>query len=229
MGRKAQRLSALVRNLIASRARPQLWPRAVFIARRAIRQYGAFQKLSELAPLVGIVAKLKPRAIVEIGTGRGGTLWAWCQVAADDATIVTINLPGGGFEVGDLDSATVRSYARGQQRIEILPGDSHDPDVLAHASSLLGRQPDFVFVDGDHTYAGVQTDYQMYAPLLRPGGLIVFHDIVKHRVETGCEVDRLWDEIKSAYDYTELADQRPDPGRGPWGGIGVLRVPEDRR
>jgi cephalosporin hydroxylase len=150
-------------------------------------------------------------------------------VAADDATIVTINLPGGGFEVGDLDSATVRSYARGQQRIEILPGDSHDPDVLAHASSLLGRQPDFVFVDGDHTYAGVQTDYQMYAPLLRPGGLIVFHDIVKHRVETGCEVDRLWDEIKSAYDYTELADQRPDPGRGPWGGIGVLRVPEDRR
>lgn len=35
---------------------------------------------------------------------------------------------------------------------------------------------DFMFIDGDHRRWGVQMDIEMYFPLVKPGGLIAFHD-----------------------------------------------------
>jgi hypothetical protein len=33
-----------------------------------------------------------------------------------------------------------------------------------------------IFIDGDHTYEGVKRDIELYFPLLKPNGLILFHD-----------------------------------------------------
>jgi predicted O-methyltransferase YrrM len=38
------------------------------------------------------------------------------------------------------------------------------------------RLPDFIFVDGDHTYPGVRQDILDFYPLLAPGGIMMFHD-----------------------------------------------------
>ena len=38
------------------------------------------------------------------------------------------------------------------------------------------RLPQFIFVDGDHTYQGVRQDILDYYPLLAPGGVMLFHD-----------------------------------------------------
>ena len=35
---------------------------------------------------------------------------------------------------------------------------------------------DFIFIDGDHSYEGVKTDFDLWFPKLKKGGLIVFHD-----------------------------------------------------
>lgn len=35
---------------------------------------------------------------------------------------------------------------------------------------------DFIFIDGDHTYEAVRTDYELYFPKIKKGGLIFFHD-----------------------------------------------------
>jgi hypothetical protein len=37
---------------------------------------------------------------------------------------------------------------------------------------------DILFIDGDHSYSGVKTDYEMYKDVVKPGGIIVFHDSV---------------------------------------------------
>jgi cephalosporin hydroxylase len=39
-----------------------------------------------------------------------------------------------------------------------------------------GNFPEFIFVDGDHSYAGVKQDILNYYPLLAPGGIMAFHD-----------------------------------------------------
>src|SRR5918912_776240 len=74
---------------------PGFWAN-IGLARRAQRR-GALQKLRELAPLVALLRRRAPRVVVEIGTARGGTFYAWCQVAGPDALLVSIDLPGGPF------------------------------------------------------------------------------------------------------------------------------------
>ena len=41
-----------------------------------------------------------------------------------------------------------------------------------------GKPLDFLFIDGDHAFKGVKSDFQLYSELVRPGGLIAFHDII---------------------------------------------------
>ena len=35
---------------------------------------------------------------------------------------------------------------------------------------------EFLFIDGDHSYEGVKSDFELYSKILTPGGLIVIHD-----------------------------------------------------
>jgi predicted O-methyltransferase YrrM len=39
------------------------------------------------------------------------------------------------------------------------------------------REPtDFVFVDGDHSWDGISTDWNAWSPLVAPGGVVALHD-----------------------------------------------------
>ena len=55
----------------------------------------------------------------------------------------------------------------------------------------------------------------MYLPLVRPGGMVVFHDIAGNYDDT--QVKKLWDSIKQDFEYREYS---VDPS-GKYG-IGVL-------
>jgi predicted O-methyltransferase YrrM len=48
--------------------------------------------------------------------------------------------------------------------------------ILADEIARTGRLFDAMVIDGDHTYAGVKKDIELFFPLLRPGGLMLFHD-----------------------------------------------------
>jgi predicted O-methyltransferase YrrM/Flp pilus assembly protein TadD len=47
---------------------------------------------------------------------------------------------------------------------------------LSAAIAADNIRPQFIFVDGDHTYEGVKRDIAGYYPLLAPGGYMLFHD-----------------------------------------------------
>jgi cephalosporin hydroxylase len=191
------------------------------------KRRGAKQKISEFAALCQVVSKAKPAVVLEIGTMHGGTLWAWCRLATDDALIISVDLPGGHFGGGysPAHAKTLRSYARERQRLELIAGDSHDAATLRQVQQMLnGCAVDLLFVDGDHSYEGVSQDFAMYGPLVKgPGGLIAFHDTLPCRPEDG-DVNRLWEEVKLGYRFAEILDETEVSWRGPWGGIGVLFV-----
>lgn len=44
-----------------------------------------------------------------------------------------------------------------------------------------GLKPDFLFIDGDHSYDGVKKDILRYVPLVNVGGYICFHDFAPGR------------------------------------------------
>jgi predicted O-methyltransferase YrrM len=49
-------------------------------------------------------------------------------------------------------------------------------EAIDELTSLRGRAG-LVFIDGLHTEAAVGADFANYAPLVRPGGCLAFHDV----------------------------------------------------
>jgi hypothetical protein len=219
--------SIALRNWIAFRnmlrSYPAFWERGFWESvqlARAAQARGAMQKLRELAPLIALLRRRPLTVIVEVGTARGGTFYAWCKLAQPDALLVSIDLPGGPFGGEHAVAAlpTLRSYGAPGQQLHFLRADSHaEATVAALAELLQGRTIDFLLIDGDHTYEGVKRDFELYAPFVGGRCPIAFHDILPHPVAQGCEVDRFWNEIKPAYRHVELVD----PG-AQYGGVGIL-------
>lgn len=167
------------------------------------------QVCEEIFKLLQVVNKLKPRIVIEIGTATGGTLFLFCRVAAEDATIISIDLPGGQFG-GGYSSWKVplyKAFKLHRQTLHLIRADSHLESTLQKVKKLLNdKKVDFLFIDGDHSYDGVKMDFEKFSPLVKDGGLIAFHDIVVHPAELGCEVNKLWEEIKNRYEYTEFVN-----------------------
>ena len=59
----------------------------------------------------------------------------------------------------------------------------------------------------------------MFRPLVRPGGIVAFHDICDHPRVPACKVKAFWDSL----DLPGKEEIVTEPAV--WGGIGVIRVP----
>jgi cephalosporin hydroxylase len=183
---------------------------------KSIRPYQVHQ---EISALFDIVKKMKPRVVCEIGSDKGGTLYLWSKVIPDDGMLIGIDLPR--LYRKSLNRFT-RRFVKEGQRIHFIRQDSHSLECFNRLKTVLnGKKIDFLFIDGDHSYEGVKQDFQLYSPLVRKGGIVGFHDIVKHDLpEDVCGVDKFWDEIKSSNSHQEIVEN-PDQR---WAGIGLLHV-----
>lgn len=182
------------------------------------------QVRSEFVQIAELIKKQKPRVIVEIGTANGGTLSAWCALGAPDSTIVSIDLPGGihGGGYAYWRTSIYRQFAQPKQKLHLLRADSHQPNTLAQLKKLLPPEGiDFLFIDGDHTYAGVKADYEMYSPLVCKGGWVALHDICLHPPEMDCHVDKFWAEIAGKNGTCRELIENPKQGGF---GIGLIQI-----
>ncbi len=181
------------------------------------------QVRKEISGLTHAVSTQKPKRLLEIGTARGGTLFLLTRSAADDAHVLSVDLPGGWFGGGYpwWKRVLYRAFARPGQRLDLIRADSHSQETVERVKRMLGGELlDFLMIDGDHTYEGVKRDFESYAPLVRPGGVVALHDIVPNRVETTSQVDRFWREVKDGRSVKELVADWDQS----WAGIGVIRV-----
>lgn len=181
-------------------------------------QVRTYQVPAEITALAEAVRDLHPERIVEIGTDRGGTLFIWAQLASKLVISCDLTPPGPRIR---LYEAFVPPGSACQVRH--LSGDSHQPAFLERVRAALGGQPiDFLFIDGDHTEDGVQRDYELYRGLVRPGGLIAFHDIVERQPLPTNQVYRFWRRLRPQVEARELVGDPLQCGFG----IGVVRVPQ---
>jgi cephalosporin hydroxylase len=176
---------------------------------------------SEITEYANLIDKLKPKTAVEIGTSRGGSLFILCRLAAPDATIISLDMPGAGYGEAytSAHAKLFELFPSKRQSLTLVKGDSHSPETRKRVDELLvDKKVDLLFIDGDHSYEGVKKDFEMYSPLVAAGGMIVLHDIAVHTKFANCDVDRFWNEIKVTFQHREIIE---DPKQG-WAGIGVL-------
>lgn len=176
------------------------------IARVACQEHHASQRYDELAEAVALVAAAAPQVIVEIGCDAGGTLYCWRQICP---AVYAITLADNGPATGG------QGYPLTTHGAVVCIGDSHHAGSLAWLKNQLGRRPiDVLHIDGDHTYEGAAADYEMYSPLVRPGGLVLIHDVLNYQTD----VPRFWRDVAGDAGQV-IASKRPRPV-----GFGVLKV-----
>lgn len=219
-GRLQERLF-LARKAAELRSRAQGWGsgRECFEALLAAEAFTPVQKRSEFTALLGRLEELRPSRVCEIGAGGGGTLLSFAHTCAPPALIISVDLSYFGGR-----RRLLEGFGNDQRRIVCLQVDSHAESTKQQIEKeLAGNQLDFLFIDGDHSYDGVAADFAMYSPLVRPGGLIAFHDIVpdlkarcgvKSLADTG-EVPRFWNEIRPVVGrHEEFIDDLQQDGFG---------------
>jgi predicted O-methyltransferase YrrM len=181
----------------------------------------AIQVPAELRRFAAIVAERQPKSILEIGTYRGGTLLVLCRLSHPGATVISVDLPGGPFWGWHswFRMPILKAFPANGQRLHLVRDDSRKPETRDKVAELLGDQRlDLLFIDADHTYQSVRSDFELYSPLVKPGGLIAFHDIAENQPGSEFGVFRLWNEIKDRYRYLEIIDNPDQVGSG----LGVL-------
>jgi predicted O-methyltransferase YrrM len=177
------------------------------IAERAAHVSG-MQKTEELFPLVSYLLLDPPRRVVEIGSAAGGSFLAWCLAAAHDAVLVSV-------DIAHEEEDRMRGYGRKDQTVHLVTGDSHDPETRRQVQDIVGNTVDLLFIDAAHFDEDVRADFEDYSPLVRPGGLVVFHDIADQG-----PIAQLWSELVDRYPSFKFVEDENDP----WGGIGVLKI-----
>ncbi len=199
-------------------------PEAAYVFARSEPAIAPNQKEPEIVWLLERLASAPPRVVLEIGTDRGGTLFLWTRVAAPDALIVSIDIQKMVGRLGRFSPfALVRSsFARERQRIELVDAaDSQDERTLARVRRILGAQPvDYLFIDGNHALDAVRRDFELYSSLVRPGGIVAFHDVSPHTTPDTEGTAAFWAELKAG----SLTEERIAEG-APGYGIGIYVKP----
>jgi len=126
------------------------------------------QDVEEFAWLIEKVLKLNPKIIIEIGVESGGTLKIWKDLIQNDGVVIGIDLQN---KINQFD------YKSCKKEVHLVEGCSYDKKTVDRVYEILnGRLPDFVFIDGEHTNFAAQKDMDNYGYLVKPRGIVGFHD-----------------------------------------------------
>lgn len=149
--------------------------------------------------------------VVNIGAGSG-TSGLTFMLAREDIHLFTIDVSAHPNPYGGLDNERIAFEDAG-----LLPSNRYTP---IHGESIkVGREwphgpADFVFVDGDHSYAGAWGDIEVWWALLAPGGYMGIHDFEKvpawqaRNPHTAVTDELLAREIKPYYDVDRAVHDR---------------------
>lgn len=166
-----------------------------------------------------LVGVLRPRSIVELGTQHGESYFTFCQAVAEhglDCQCTAVDGWQGDAHTGSYGEAVYAGVA------------AHNAEHYAGFSRLLRMRfddalaqvpdasVDLLHIDGLHTYEAVRHDFESWRPKLRPGALVLFHDIAEHRDDFA--VHQLWQELEKHYAHVAFEHSH---------GLGVLRMPGD--
>jgi len=161
------------KQLMAANQDPSINFQDLLKSLKSFSSFAPSQKDSEIFYLFNLVKENKFKNICEIGSYKGGTFFLLCQAASDDATLVSIDIK---YPIER--KLAHKLFGKSGQKIYCIKGDTKDHSTYRKLESALkGKSLDLLFIDGDHSLFGVMNDFIRFSPLVKEGGIIVFHDI----------------------------------------------------
>jgi predicted O-methyltransferase YrrM len=168
-----------------------------------------------------LIRNLKPEVVVELGTHKGTSFYAFSQGAKDEnlsTKLFAVDTWEGdehaGFYGDDIYNEVqdiIKKYY-GQQQVQLLR-----KTFDAALSDFSDHSIDILHIDGLHTYEAVKHDFDSWLAKVKINGIILFHDIYISRGDFG--VYKFWDELKAKYKTIEFHQSY---------GLGVLFLEEEK-
>ena len=153
-------------------------------------KHGPSQNQFELKNLMDWleVAMPNPKTIVEVGVFRGGTFTFWRHILDKEGLLIGVDLNDRGYMY-----SIEQEYSQDKNTKFIVGLKSNEPMCVKKVKDeLKGRPIDILFLDAGHRYEDVRGEFLNYGPLVRPGGLIIFHDIVGPELIKESEIWMFW-------------------------------------
>jgi predicted O-methyltransferase YrrM len=134
----------------------------------------------EMVYLAAITACLRPTRVIEFGTFDGRSTVQFASNLAAEGRVTTIDRVSGPVEFGVITDfchpTTIGCHFLGKRIgsvIDLVVVDSQTADWSAYECTA-----DLVFIDADHNRDAVIRDSRAAAAMLKPGGVIVWHDFL---------------------------------------------------
>lgn len=192
------------------------------ISKLSNKNFGLIQIDFEFEMLLSFLKDKEIYNVLEIGTDRGGTFYSWCLMF--DGLKISVDLPNSSFSSPNVDVFRMNDKIKKRfNNVHFIHGDSVSVEVYDKVKEILKDEKiDFLFIDGDHSFEGVYSDFILYSELVRDNGWIAFHDIkdsTNHR-QFGGFVSDFWEKLKG--DKIEILGSTAK-----WMGIGVVQKNEN--
>lgn len=167
------------------------------------------QVQAELDQMRDLYVERAPKKVLEIGVYYGGTLREWLTHAASNGTVVAVDPDHKNPELYE-------GWTRELTRLVVAHGRTSEVTDLIKFHAPY----DWVFIDGDHSEAGVRFDISFTLPLVRKGGLMLIHDILPDHIPPRVCFEELAENHETWTIVAEPDDDYPDNcGHG----IGIIQ------
>jgi hypothetical protein len=164
-----------------------------------------------------LVGALKPSLLVELGTYSGLSFFCFCQSIQEngvDGVCYAVDSWVGDKHTGEYGDQIYRQvlhHCRQHYAGFAYLMRMQFSEALAHFSD---ESIDLLHIDGLHTYEAVREDFETWFPKVKPGGIVLLHDIFSRLRDFG--VWKFWQEQVNCFEHFEFKHGF---------GLGVLRKP----
>lgn len=164
-----------------------------------------------------LVTALRPKMLVELGTHMGLSYFTFCQAMKEheiDGLCYAIDTFEGDSHTDKYDESVfnmVNNHNRQHYHGFSYLMRMFFNDALQHFSD---NSVDLLHIDGLHTYEAVSEDFRNWLPKVKPGGIILFHDVQARLQDFGAW--KFWEETAPLHETFTF-----NHGFG----LGVLRKP----
>lgn len=147
-----------------------------------------------------LITAIRPRLIVELGTHWGEAYFTFCQTVQEEglsSVCYAVDHWLGDEHAGHYGEEVFNDVLQYNERyyasFSYLLRSSFDDALPQFSDGSI----DLLHIDGLHTYEAASNDFRKWLPKVKPGGIILLHDICPKHEEFG--VWRLWEEITAEF------------------------------
>jgi len=147
-----------------------------------------------------LLAFLRPKLFVELGTYWGTSFFAFCQAVRDfnlSTRCVAVDTWEGDDHTGKYDGSVFEMVEKVQKAFFPSLAIELKRSLFADALPLFASESiDLLHIDGFHSYEAASGDFTSWLPKLAENGVVLFHDIAD---DCGYGSARYWQELSQQF------------------------------